>query len=55
MTRSDELARIEQFLYREARYADQHDYDAWEALWTDDALYSVPAATCRATRALRCR
>lgn len=43
MTRSDELARIEQFLYREARYADQHDYDAWEALWTDDALYSVPA------------
>ncbi|HUD77553.1 MAG TPA: aromatic-ring-hydroxylating dioxygenase subunit beta [Streptosporangiaceae bacterium] len=43
MTRSDELARIEQFLYREARYADEHDYDAWEALWTDDALYSVPA------------
>lgn len=43
MTRSDELARIEQFLYREARYADQHDYDAWEALWTDDALYSVQA------------
>jgi len=43
VTRSDELARIEQFLYREARYADEHDYDAWEALWTDDALYSVPA------------
>lgn len=33
---------IEQFLYREARYADEHDYDAWEALWTDDALYWVP-------------
>ena len=43
MTGSDELARIEQFLYREARYADEHDYDAWEALWTDDAMYSVPA------------
>jgi benzoate/toluate 1,2-dioxygenase beta subunit len=43
VTRSDELARIEQFVYREARYADEHDYDAWEALWTDDALYSVPA------------
>ena len=37
------LREIEQFLYREARYADEHDYDAWEALWTDDALYWVPA------------
>ncbi|MDR3664892.1 MAG: aromatic-ring-hydroxylating dioxygenase subunit beta [Mycobacterium sp.] len=34
---------MEQFLYREARYADENDYDAWEALWTDDALYWVPA------------
>jgi 3-phenylpropionate/cinnamic acid dioxygenase small subunit len=34
---------VEQFLYREARYADEGDYDAWEALWTDDALYWVPA------------
>ncbi|MGH3744677.1 MAG: aromatic-ring-hydroxylating dioxygenase subunit beta [Mycobacteriales bacterium] len=33
---------VEQFLYREARLADQNDYDAWEALWTDDALYWVP-------------
>ncbi|MBK1787301.1 aromatic-ring-hydroxylating dioxygenase subunit beta [Prauserella cavernicola] len=38
-----ELRQIEQFLYREARYADEHDYDAWEALWTDDARYWVPA------------
>ena len=38
-----ELRQIEQFLYREARYADEHDYDAWEALWTEDALYWVPA------------
>lgn len=36
---------VEQFLYREARYADELDYDAWEALWTDDALYWVPVAT----------
>lgn len=36
---------VEQFLYREARYADESDYDAWEALWTDDALYWVPAAS----------
>ncbi|WP_167104433.1 aromatic-ring-hydroxylating dioxygenase subunit beta [Mycobacterium sp. DL592] len=35
--------RVEQFLYREARHADENDYDAWEALWTDDALYWVPA------------
>ena len=34
---------VEQFLYREARYADESDYDAWEALWTDDGLYWVPA------------
>lgn len=34
---------VEQFLYREARYADESDYDAWEALWTDDAVYWVPA------------
>ena len=34
---------VEAFLYREARFADENDYDAWEALWTDDALYWVPA------------
>ena len=34
---------VEQFLYREARYADENDYDNWEALWTDDALYWVPS------------
>ena len=38
-----DLREIEQFLYAEARYADEHDYDAWEALWTDDAIYWVPA------------
>jgi len=36
---------VEQFLYREARYVDESDYDAWEALWTDDALYWVPVAS----------
>lgn len=34
---------IEAFLYREARLADEHRYADWEALWTDDALYWVPA------------
>jgi len=32
-----------QFLYREARLADTHAYDEWEALWTDDAVYWIPA------------
>ena len=36
---------VEQFLYREARLADENDYDGWEALWTDDALYWVPAGS----------
>ncbi|WP_082364154.1 aromatic-ring-hydroxylating dioxygenase subunit beta [Rhodopseudomonas sp. AAP120] len=34
---------VSQFLYREARLQDTHEYDAWEALWTDDAVYWVPA------------
>jgi benzoate/toluate 1,2-dioxygenase subunit beta len=40
-----ELTRgeVEEFLYREARLADESDYDGWEALWTDDAIYWVPA------------
>lgn len=33
---------IEAFLYLEARLQDESDYDGWEALWTDDALYWVP-------------
>jgi 3-phenylpropionate/cinnamic acid dioxygenase small subunit len=36
-------SEIEEFLYLEARYADESDYDAWESLWTDDAIYWVPA------------
>ena len=37
-----DIRQVEAFIYREARYADEHDFDAWEALWTDDALYWVP-------------
>ncbi|MBN9097452.1 MAG: aromatic-ring-hydroxylating dioxygenase subunit beta [Pseudonocardia sp.] len=40
-----DIRQIEQFLYREARLADEHRYDDWEALWTDDALYWVPAGS----------
>jgi len=32
-----------QFLYREARLQDEHRFEEWEALWTDDGLYWVPA------------
>lgn len=37
------LREIEQFLYREARLQDTHAYDEWAALWTDDAVYWIPA------------
>ena len=33
---------IENFLYREARFMDEHAYNEWLALWTDDALYWIP-------------
>jgi benzoate/toluate 1,2-dioxygenase beta subunit len=33
---------VEDFLYFEARLADEHRYEEWEALWTDDAIYWVP-------------
>jgi 3-phenylpropionate/cinnamic acid dioxygenase small subunit len=38
----DLLRQVEQFIYREARLADELSYDEWEALWTDDAVYWVP-------------
>lgn len=43
MTTTLSLREIERFLFTEARLADEHDYAAWEALWTDDAVYWVPA------------
>ena len=36
-------SEIEQFLFLEARMADEGDYDGWEALWTDDGVYWIPA------------
>ena len=33
------------FLHREARLADEGRYAEWLALWTDDAVYWVPATT----------
>jgi 3-phenylpropionate/cinnamic acid dioxygenase small subunit len=37
------LEDVTQFIYREARLQDEHSYDDWEALWTDDGVYWVPA------------
>jgi 3-phenylpropionate/cinnamic acid dioxygenase small subunit len=37
------LAEVTRFIYREARFQDDHDYDSWEALWTDDGIYWIPA------------
>lgn len=39
----DLLREVEQFIYREARLADELRYDEWESLWTEDAIYWVPA------------
>ena len=34
---------VERFLYQEARFLDEHEYAAWERLWTDDGIYWLPA------------
>jgi len=39
----DTLENVTAFIYREARLQDEHQYDAWESLWTDDGVYWVPA------------
>jgi len=40
---TDLLRSVEHFLFLEARLADEGDYDGWEALWTDDGVYWIPA------------
>lgn len=37
------LDRAQAFIFMEARLQDEHQYEAWEALWTDDGIYWVPA------------
>ena len=48
-----DIRAVEQFLYREARFADEHRYEDWEALWTSDAVYWVPANDDDADRMTR--
>ena len=33
---------VEQFLFREARLADENQYQDWFGLWTEEVLYWVP-------------
>ena len=40
---NDLQREVERFLYHEARLADEHRYQEWEQLWTDDGIYWVPA------------
>jgi 3-phenylpropionate/cinnamic acid dioxygenase small subunit len=40
---ADLQREIESFVYREGYLQDRHEYDAWEALWTDDGVYWIPA------------
>ncbi|VTU45575.1 2-halobenzoate 1,2-dioxygenase small subunit (plasmid) [Variovorax sp. SRS16] len=37
------IEAVTQFIYREARLQDDHQYDEWEKLWTDDGIYWIPA------------
>ncbi|MFI5374574.1 MAG: aromatic-ring-hydroxylating dioxygenase subunit beta [Candidatus Rokuibacteriota bacterium] len=44
-TRDADHRAVADFLYREARLADEARYAEWLALWTDDGVYWVPATT----------
>lgn len=35
---------IQQFLFREARLMDEHRYQEWLSLWTEDGIYWVPCS-----------
>ena len=45
MVTDAERSEVEEFLYREARLADEARYAEWLSLWTDDGVYWVPATT----------
>ena len=45
MLSDSDYRAVEDFLYREARLADEARYADWLALWTDDGVYWVPATT----------
>src|SRR5262249_50583272 len=45
MLSDTEYRAVVEFVYREARLADEARYAEWLALWTDDGVYWVPATT----------
>jgi benzoate/toluate 1,2-dioxygenase subunit beta len=45
MVSDQDRQAVAEFLSREARLADEARYAEWLALWTDDAVYWVPAST----------
>ena len=45
MVSDAEFRAAVEFLYREARLADEARYAEWLTLWTDDGVYWVPATT----------
>jgi benzoate/toluate 1,2-dioxygenase beta subunit len=45
MVSEAEQKAVVEFVYREARLADEARYAEWLALWTDDGVYWVPATT----------
>jgi 3-phenylpropionate/cinnamic acid dioxygenase small subunit len=45
MVSDADLREVTDFLYAEARLADEARYAEWLGLWTDDAVYWVPATT----------
>lgn len=45
MVSDQDHREVVDFLYREARLADEARYAEWLALWTEDAVYWVPATT----------
>jgi 3-phenylpropionate/cinnamic acid dioxygenase small subunit len=50
MVSDDARAEVMEFVYREARLADEARYAEWLALWTADGVYWVPATTDPAAR-----
>ncbi|CAH1387941.1 MULTISPECIES: aromatic-ring-hydroxylating dioxygenase subunit beta [Pseudomonadota] len=38
----DEYRKVERFIYKEARFADESRYDEWENLLEDDMIYWIP-------------
>ncbi len=43
----EQVFRVEQFLFHEARLLDERQWDEWLALWAEDSRYSMPTRFTR--------